>query len=36
MIVNVYSPNSLREKKILWEEINEFRRRQNNRLWCVL
>jgi len=36
MIVNVYSPNSLREKKTLWEEIGEFRRRQNNRLWCVL
>ena len=23
MIVNVYSPNSLREKKILWEEISD-------------
>ena len=36
MIVNVYSPKSLREKKILWEEISEFIRCQNNRVWCVL
>ncbi|XP_068477274.1 uncharacterized protein [Phaseolus vulgaris] len=36
VIVNVYSPSHLREKKVLWEEISEFRRLQNNRVWCVI
>jgi len=35
-IVNVYNPSLLREKKVLWEEINEIRRLQNNRVWCVI
>jgi len=34
--VNVYSSGSLREKKLIWEEISEFRRRHNNRVRCVL
>jgi len=36
VIVNVYSPSLLREKKVLWEDIGELRRRQNNRVWCVI
>ncbi|XP_068498198.1 uncharacterized protein [Phaseolus vulgaris] len=36
LIVNVCSPSFLREKKVLWEEISEFRRLQNNKVWCVI
>jgi len=36
LIFNVYNPSLLREKKVLWEEINEFIRLQNNKVWCVI
>ena len=35
-IVNVYSFGSLKEKKLIWEEISVIRRNHNNRVWCVL
>ena len=36
VIVNVYRPSLLEEKKVLWKDISELRRRQNNRVWCVI
>ncbi|XP_068503636.1 uncharacterized protein [Phaseolus vulgaris] len=36
VIVNVYRPSLLEEKKVLWKDISELRRRQNNRVWCMI
>jgi len=34
-IVNDYSSGSLKEKKLIWEEISVIRRNHTNRVWCV-
>ncbi len=35
-IVNVYCYGSLREKKVMWGEINGFRSNQLSKAWCVI
>jgi len=35
-IVNVYSSGSLKEKKLIWDEINACRASQLNKIWCVV
>jgi len=36
MTVNVYGSGSLKERKEVWDEISEFRKIQQNRVWCVV
>jgi len=35
-VVNVYYQRSLKDKKVLWNEICEVRESQPNRVWCVV
>ena len=35
-IVNVYCFGSLREKRLIWEEISEYRKNQICKAWCVV
>jgi len=34
-IVNAYYSGSLREKKLIWDEICEVRTNYLNRVWCI-
>ena len=35
-IANIYSAGSCREKKVIWEEVQETRRMQISTPWCVV